>query len=171
MPDRVFNVLFLCTANSARSVLAESLMNHWGKGRFRGFSAGSFPRGEIHPMALALLRSLHLPTDGLRSKSWDEFAAPGAPEMDFVFTVCDNAAGEICPIWPGHPVTGHWGVADPAAVTGDEIQQRQAFREALRQLENRVKIFTSLRFDDFDHSGLQGEIRRIGKVVLDPQKA
>lgn len=170
MPDRVFNVLFLCTANSARSVLAESLINHWGRGRFRGFSAGSFPRGEIHPMALELLHSLHLPTDGLRSKSWDEFGAAGAPEMDFVFTVCDNAAGEVCPIWPGHPVTAHWGVADPAAETGDEMQQRQAFREVLRQLENRIKIFTSLRFDDLDRSRLQDETQRIGKVVLDTQK-
>lgn len=171
MPDRVFNVLFLCTANSARSVLAESLMNHWGRGRFRGFSAGSFPRGQIHPMALELLQSLHLPTEGLRSKSWDEFAAAGAPKMNFIFTVCDNAANEVCPIWPGQPVTAHWGVADPAAVEGDELQQRQAFREALRQLENRIKIFTSLRFDDFDQSGLQGETRRIGKVMLESQKA
>ena len=138
MPDRVFNVLFLCTANSARSVLAESLMNHWGKGRFRGFSAGSFPKGQVHPMAIELLNSLRLPTEGLRSKSWDEFAAPGAPEMDFVFTVCDNAANEVCPIWPGHPVTAHWGVADPAAATGDELQRRQAFREALRQLDRGV---------------------------------
>ena len=170
MTDQVFNVLFLCTANSARSVLAESLMNHWGRGRFRGFSAGSFPRGEIHPMALELLRSLHLPTDGLRSKSWDEFGAPGAPEMDFIFTVCDNAAGEICPIWPGHPVTAHWGVADPAAVTGDEMQQRQAFREALRQLENRIRIFTSLRFDALDRSSLQGETQRIGNISLEAQK-
>lgn len=158
------NVLFLCTANSARSILAESLMNHWGKGRFRGFSAGSFPGGKVNPYAIELLQSLKLPTDGLRSKSWDEFAAPGAPKMDFVFTVCDNAANEVCPVWPGHPVTAHWGVPDPAAEQGDEVARRAAFREAFRLLENRIKVFASLRFDDLDSRALSAETRRIGTL-------
>jgi len=158
------NVLFLCTANSARSILAESLMNHWGGNRFRGFSAGSFPKSEPHPLALELLASLRMPMEGLRSKSWDEFAAAGAPKMDFIFTVCDNAAGEVCPIWPGHPMTAHWGVPDPAGVEGDEITRRNAFREAFRSLENRIKIFTSLRFDDLDRSGLAAETKRIGTL-------
>jgi protein-tyrosine-phosphatase len=158
------NVLFLCTGNSARSILAESLMNHWGKGRFRGFSAGSFPKSEPHPLALELLASLRMPMDGLRSKSWDEFAAADAPKMDFIFTVCDNAAGEVCPIWPGHPMTAHWGVSDPAAVEGDEITRRNAFREAFRLLENRIKVFTSLRFDDMDRTGLAAETKRIGTL-------
>lgn len=157
------NVLFLCTGNSARSILAESLMNHWGAGRLRGFSAGSFPKAEPHPMALDLLRSLQLPVDGLRSKSWDEFAAPGAPAMDFIFTVCDAAAGEVCPIWPGKPITAHWGLPDPAAVEGDEITRRAAFREAFRLLENRIKIFASLRFDDLDSTALAAETKRIGR--------
>jgi arsenate reductase len=157
------NVLFLCTGNSARSILAESLMNHWGGGRLRGFSAGSFPKSEPHPMALDLLRSLQLPVEGLRSKSWDEFAAPGAPAMDFIFTVCDAAAGEVCPIWPGKPITAHWGLPDPAAVEGDEMTRRAAFREAFRLLENRIKIFASLRFDDLDRNALTAETKRIGR--------
>lgn len=158
------NVLFLCTANSARSILAESLMNHWGKGRFRGFSAGSFPGGKVNPYAIELLQSLKLPTDGLRSKSWDEFAASDAPKMDFIFTVCDNAANEACPVWPGHPTTAHWGVPDPAAEQGDEVAKRAAFREAFRLLENRIKVFASLRFDDLDSRALSAETRRIGTL-------
>ena len=158
------NVLFLCTANSARSIMAESLMNHWGAGKFRGYSAGSFPGGQVNPLALDLLRSLKLPVEGLRSKSWDEFAAPDAPQMDFVFTVCDNAANEVCPVWPGHPVTAHWGVPDPAAVEGDDIARSVAFREAFRLLENRIKAFVSLRFGDLDRGGLTAEAKRIGKI-------
>ncbi len=136
MQDRTYNVLFLCTGNSARSILAEVLIEHWGKGRFTGYSAGSFPKGAVHPLALDLLERLHLPTRELYSKSWNEFARPGAPVMDFVFTVCDQAAGEVCPMWPGNPVTAHWGVPDPAAVEGTDDQRRQAFRDAYRQLED-----------------------------------
>lgn len=158
------NVLFLCTANSARSILAESLMNHWGKGKFRGYSAGSFPGGKVNPYAVELLQSLKMPTEGLRSKSWDEFAAAGAPQMDFIFTVCDNAANEVCPVWPGHPTTAHWGVPDPAAEQGDEVAKRAAFREAFRLLENRIKVFASLRFDDLDKGALAAETKRIGKL-------
>src|SRR5262249_31584467 len=133
--SHVLNVLFLCTGNSARSILAESLMNHWGKGRFRGFSAGSFPKGTVHPLALDLLPRLGLRTEGLRSRSWDEFAEPDAPQMDFVITVCDQAAGETCPVWPGHPVAAHWGVPDPAAASGRESERRQAFQDAFDALE------------------------------------
>jgi len=128
--ERPYNVLFLCTGNSARSILAEVLIEHWGKERFKGYSAGSFPKGTVHPVALDLLEKVHLPTRGLRSKSWNEFARPGAPVMDFVFTVCDQAADEVCPVWPGNPVTAHWGVPDPAAVQDTDAEQRKAFREA-----------------------------------------
>jgi arsenate reductase len=143
--ERAYNVLFLCTGNSARSILAEALIDHWGKGRFKGYSAGSFPKGGVHPLALEHLEKLHLPTRGLRSKSWNEFARPGAPVMDFVFTVCDQAAGEACPVWPGNPVTAHWGVPDPAAVQGTEAGQRHAFREAYVVLENRIKLSSRCR--------------------------
>src|SRR5947208_1762765 len=132
MTETTYNVLFLCTGNSARSIIAEALIDHWGKGRFRGYSAGSFPKGTVHPDALELLQRLHLRTEGRRSKSWDEFAKPGAPVMDFVFTVCNQATGEVCPIWPGNPITAHWGVADPAAVE-DAEKRRQAFRTTLRE--------------------------------------
>ncbi len=135
MAERTHNVLFLCTGNSTRSILAEVLLEHWGRGRFKAFSAGSFPKGAVHPLALDVLEKLHLPTGGLRSKSWNEFARPGAPVMDFVFTVCDQAAGEVCPVWPGNPVTAHWGVPDPAAVEGTDAEQRKAFREAFVTLE------------------------------------
>ena len=136
MADRPYNVLFLCTGNSARSILAERIISQWGRGRFRGFSAGSHPNGVVHPIALELLEKMNLPTEGLRSKSWDEFAAPGAPPLDFVLTVCDNAAGEVCPYWPGQPMTAHWGVPDPAAVEGSEPQRWVAFRAAFNALEN-----------------------------------
>jgi arsenate reductase len=143
MDDRPHHVLFLCTGNSARSIIAESLLNHWGRGRFRAFSAGSLPKGQVHPLAIELLQRTSLPTEGLRSKSWDEFAAPGAPLIDFVITVCDNAARETCPVWPGRPRTAHWGVADPAAVDG-ETEQRVAFRRARAELEARIKLFVNV---------------------------
>jgi arsenate reductase len=158
-----YNVLVLCTGNSARSILGEALLNHWGKGRFTAFSAGSHPKGEVHPLALDVLRRHRLPTDGLRSKSWDEFAAPGAPPMHFVFTVCDNAAAEVCPIWPGQPMTAHWGIADPAAATGSEEVQRRAFDRAFRELDARIKIFTSLRVESLDRLALQRELDAIGR--------
>jgi protein-tyrosine-phosphatase len=161
MADRTYNVLFLCTGNSARSILAEVLIEHWGKGRFRGFSAGSFPRGTVHPLALDLLERLSLRTTGLRSKSWDEFADDHAPVMDFVFTVCDQAAGEVCPIWPGNPITAHWGVADPAAAEGTEAQRVQAFRAAYRQLEARIKLFVALPIDKLDRMAIRREIEQI----------
>lgn len=163
MSKRPYNVLFLCTGNSARSILAESLVNHLGQGRFRGFSAGSHPRGAVHPIALELLRQMRLSTEGLRSKSWDEFAAPGAEPLDFVFTVCDNAAGEVCPYWPGQPVTAHWGVPDPAAVEGSDTEKWMAFRTAFQALESRIKIFTSLPIASLDRSKLQERLNAIGK--------
>ncbi len=164
MGGRVHNVLFLCTGNSARSILAEVLIEHWGNGRFKGYSAGSFPRGRVHPLAIELLKSLGLRTEGLRSKSWDEFARPGAPVMDFVFTVCDQAAGEACPIWPGNPITAHWGVPDPAAVEGTEIERRNAFREAFRTLENRIKLLAALPIDKLDRMAAKREVDQIGRV-------
>ena len=139
-----YNVLFLCTGNSARSILAEALIDHWGRGRFKGYSAGSFPKGAVHPLAFDVLERLHLRTDRLRSKSWNEFARPSAPVMDFVFTVCDQAAGELCPVWPGNPVTAHWGVPDPAAVQVTEAEQRRAFGDAYVALENRIKLLVAL---------------------------
>ena len=164
MSERPFNVLFLCTGNSARSILAEQLINHWGRGRFVGFSAGSHPKGEVHPIALALLEHMRFPTSGLRSKSWDEFAAPGAPALDFVFTVCDNAAGEVCPVWPGQPMTAHWGVEDPAAVEGSETERWLAFRKAFRELENRIKVFTSLPIRSIERNKLQQRLDDIGAM-------
>jgi protein-tyrosine-phosphatase len=163
MAERIYNVLFLCTGNSARSILAESLLDHWGSGRFHGFSAGSFPKGQVHPMAVELLQRLNLPAQNLRSKSWDEFAAPGAPPIDFIFTVCDNAAGEICPVWPGKPMTAHWGIADPAAVEGSDAEKAFAFRRALHELESRIKLFTSLPIESLDRMTLQVRLREIGK--------
>ncbi len=162
-----YNVLFLCTGNSARSILAESLINHWGGGKFRGFSAGSHPQGQVHPIAIDLLAHMSLPTTGLRSKSWDEFAAPGAWDLDFVFTVCDNAAGEVCPLWPGQPMTAHWGVPDPAAVEGTATEKWLAFRAAFRALENRIRIFISLPIASLDRLGLQAQLDDIGKTTAD----
>ena len=167
MSDRPINVLIVCTGNSARSILAESLINHWGRGRFRGFSAGSQPRGTVHPVALELLRQMKMPTEGLRSKSWDEFARPGAPEFDFIFTVCDNAANETCPAYPGQAMRAHWGVADPALETGSQTDQWLAFREAFRELESRVRIFTSLPLESLDRASLQKRLDDIGKSRAD----
>lgn len=159
MTERVYNVLFLCTGNSARSILAEALLNRQG-GNFRAYSAGSQPKGEVHPMALKVLRDVGFPTAGLRSKSWDEFAAPGAPDLDFIFTVCDNAAGEACPIWPGNPMTAHWGIEDPAAVDGPG--QEQAFIRALSYMRQRISLFLSLPLDDLDQMSLRSRLREIG---------
>jgi len=159
---KTYNVLFLCTGNSTRSILAEALLGHWGKGRFKAFSAGSFPKGAVHPLALDLLEKAHLDTRGLRSKSWDEFARPGAPEMDFVFTVCDEAAAEVCPVWPGNPVTAHWGVPDPGSVEGTEADKNRAFRYAFQALETRIKLFTSLRLDALDRLAVKRKVDEIG---------
>lgn len=159
-------MLFLCTGNSARSILAESLVNHWGHGKFRGFSAGSFPKGQVHPLAIDLLRRMALPTEGLRSKSWDEFAAAGAPPLDFIFTVCDNAAGEVCPAWPGKPMTAHWGIADPAAVEGTESDKAFAFRKAFKEMETRIKLFMGLPMSSLDRMKLQEALRAIGKPTF-----
>jgi arsenate reductase len=160
--NRPYNVLFLCTGNSARSILAESLLNHWGRGAFRGFSAGSFPKGQVHTMALELLRQMRMPIEGLRSKSWDEFAQPGSPMLDYVFTVCDNAAGEACPYWPGTPITAHWGIADPAAAGGSDADERRAFRTAFDLLEARVKAFVELPLESVDRVELQQRLKAIG---------
>jgi protein-tyrosine-phosphatase len=162
MPEP-YNVLFLCTGNSARSVIAESLIERWGQGRFKGFSAGSHPNGQVHPLALEVLTQYHMPTRGLRSKSWSEFAQPGAPAMHFVFTVCDAAANEMCPVWPGQPMTAHWGIPDPAAVTGTDEEKRRAFRNAFNALDARIKIFTSLRIETLDRLALQQHLEDIGQ--------
>lgn len=162
MSERSGNVLFLCTGNSARSILAEALLNREGGDRFGAFSAGSFPKGAVHPMALEVLRDGGFVTTGLRSKSWDEFADPAAPPLDFIITVCDNAAGEVCPIWPGRPITAHWGIEDPAAVQGSE--QRQAFDLALRRLAGRIRAFLALR-PDMDAAALKDQMERIGTMT------
>jgi arsenate reductase len=169
--DRVYNVLFLCTGNSARSVLGEAVLNHVGNGRFRGFSAGSLPKGQVHPMTLATLEQAGISTDGLRSKSWEEFAGPAAPKMDFVFTVCDNAAGETCPIWPGQPMSAHWGIEDPAAVAGPEFRQRQAFEDALHFMANRIAAFINLPLDSIDQMALGSKLRGIGAMDGSTSKA
>ncbi len=158
-----YHVLFLCTGNSARSIIAEVLLNHWGGGRFKGYSAGSYPKGAVHPLALDVLRKYKLPTAGLRSKSWDEFAAPGAPSLNFVFTVCDQAAKEVCPVWPGQPMTAHWGVEDPAAVEGTDADQARAFNRTFQELDARIKLFTSLRIHELDRLALQKHLDSIGK--------
>lgn len=162
MDTRPYNVLFICTGNSARSLMAESLLTQLGGRRFRAFSAGSRPAGQPHPMAIELLQRNRYPTESLRSKSWDEFAQPGAPAMDFVLTVCDQAAGETCPVWPGQPMSAHWGVADPVAATGSEEQRRQAFNDAFLVLSRRIAIFLALPLDKLDRLSLQKELRQIG---------
>ena len=162
--DKVYNVLFLCTGNSARSILSEALLNRHGAGRFRAFSAGSQPAGRVNPFALELLRDAGFPTEGLRSKNWDEFAAPGAPQLDFVFTVCDNAAAEVCPVWPGQPVTAHWGVPDPAAMQGSDESKRKAFRDAFITLERRINLFLSLPIHSLDQLALTRRVAEIGKA-------
>ena len=162
MTDRVYNVLFLCTGNSARSILGEAILHHHGAGRFRAWSAGSHPKGKVHPMALEVLADLDLPTDGLRSKSWDEFAEPGAPDFDFIFTVCDDAAGETCPIWPGHPMTAHWGIDDPANVIGEG--QRRAFETSARHLANRINLLLALPVGSIDQMAIQRRLQEIGRT-------
>ena len=172
MTKPTYNVLFLCTGNSARSILAEAILNQQGMGRFRVFSAGSFPKGQVHPAAISLLTELDYDISEFRSKSWDEFSRPDAPKLDFVFTVCDNAAGEVCPIWPGQPMTAHWGVQDPAAVTGSDKERWLAFRAAFRELENRIKIFTSLPIRTLDRLKLQERLDAIGRARIgDPHDA
>lgn len=161
---RSYNALFLCTGNSARSIMAETLLNHLGGGRFRAYSAGSHPTGAVNPFAIELLRENRLPVEGLRSKSWDEFASPGAPKLDFVFTVCDNAAGEVCPVWPGQPITAHWGVEDPAAVQGTDDQKRRAFREVFRILGNRIRLLVNLRLESLERNLIDARVKDIGRT-------
>jgi arsenate reductase len=160
--ERPFNVLFLCTGNSARSLMAESILNQLGGGRFVAYSAGSFPTGGVNPFALAILEENGMPTADLRSKPWDEFARPGAPQLDFIFTVCDRAAGETCPIWPGQPMTAHWGIADPAAVQGSDAEKRRAFANAFRELSQRIRVLTSLPVRSLDRTELQERLNAIG---------
>ena len=164
MPDKVHEVLVLCTGNSARSILAEALINHRGAGRFRAYSAGSHPTGRVNPFAVATLQRFGLPTEGLRSKSWNEFAGPGSPRLDFIFTVCDNAAGEVCPLWPGRPITAHWGVPDPAAVEGTDEWKLQAFEDTFRILERRVSRFVDLPLSSLDTRDLVRMLRNIGEA-------
>jgi arsenate reductase (thioredoxin) len=163
MSEQIYNVLFLCTGNSARSVLAESILRKDGRGRFQAFSAGSQPKGEVNPFAIKVLESLDYPTDGLRSKSWQEFAVAGAPVMDFVFTVCDSAAGESCPVWPGQPMTAHWGIEDPASVEGTDIQKEAAFVTAFRYMKTRISLFTALPLSKIDKMALGSKLRDIGQ--------
>lgn len=165
--DRICNLLFLCTGNSARSILAESLLNHWAQGKFRAFSAGSFPKGQVHPLAVGPLLRMNLPAETLRSKNWAEFAEPGAPPIDFIFTVCDNAAGEVCPVWLGKPMTAHWGIADPAAVEGTAAQQAFVFRKAFKELDSRIKLFVSLPIGSLDRPKLQAQLEEIGQRNFD----
>ena len=171
MSDKIYNVLFLCTGNSARSIMAEALLNAMGRGRFRAFSAGSHPKGEVHPLARELVQKYHLPLEGLRSKSWDEFSLPGSPQLDFVFTVCANAADEACPVWPGQPVTAHWGIPDPAAVVGTREERRKAFFTAYNQLSRRLTIFTSLPLKSLDRLDLRARLDEIGSIGSEQAQA
>jgi arsenate reductase len=164
--QRPYNILILCTGNSARSIMAEALFNTLGADRFRAYSAGSHPTGKVNPFAIEQVQALGYPTENLRSKSWDEFAQPGAPEMDFIVTVCDNAAGEVCPLWPGQPVTAHWGFPDPAAVEGSDEEKRAAFALALRQIRMRVQLFLSLPLETLDRMAIESRMRAIGKLPL-----
>lgn len=164
MSDKVYNVLFICTHNSARSIMAEGLLTSMGGGRFKAYSAGSQPGGTVNPFALKTLKAFHIPSDGYRSKDWNEFAQPGAPELDFVFTVCDNAAGEVCPVWPGQPITAHWGIPDPAAVDGTDEQRRRAFADASQALLTRMRLFTALPVDKLDALALRQQVREIGRA-------
>jgi len=166
--SRTYKILFLCTGNSARSIMAEAIMNRWGKGQFIGLSAGSHPKGEVNRLALDLLRQLDFPTDGLRSKNWAEFSTDHSPHLDFVITVCDKAAGESCPYWPGQPMTAHWGIPDPAEAQGSEVERKFAFREAFRALETRIKLFLSLPIASIDKLRVQEGLDRIGKTPLEP---
>ena len=163
MTDKIRNVLFVCTGNSARSILAEALMNHLGRGRFIAFSAGSHPNGTVNPFALSTLQALRIPTDGFRSKNWDEFAQPGAPALDFVFTVCDNAAGEMCPVWPGQPMTAHWGLPDPAAVEGSDDDKARAFMATAVALRRRIELMLALPMASLDAMAIQRELKQIGQ--------
>ncbi|MDR3726178.1 MAG: arsenate reductase ArsC [Terracidiphilus sp.] len=165
--QRSYNILVLCTGNSARSIIGEALFNTLGAGRFKAYSAGSHPSGRVNPFAIEQVQALGYPVDNLRSKSWDEFALPGAPEMDFVVTVCDNAAGEVCPLWPGHPVTAHWGFPDPAAVEGTDEEKREAFALTLRQIRNRVQLFLSLPLETLDRMAIENRMQAIGKQPLE----
>ena len=165
MDQRSYNVLFLCTGNSARSILAESLLNEIGRGRFRAYSAGSHPAGQVNPFALELLEKNNFPAHDLRSKSWDEFALPEAPHFDFVITVCDNAAGEVCPVWPGQPMTAHWGIPDPAAVDGSDETKRRVFVPAMEQLQRRISMFVNLPFSTLEGMKLEQAVREIGKTA------
>jgi arsenate reductase len=170
MRDRPYNVLFLCTHNSARSIIAESVMNRLGRGRFKAFSAGSQPRGQVHPFALDLLTNLGHDVSGLRSKSWEEFSGPGASPLDFVFTVCDNAANEVCPVWPGQPMSAHWGVPDPSLAEGSEPERRLAFADTMRMLSQRIGIFMSLPFRSLHKMSLQSRLRDIGRTEPSREK-
>ena len=163
MASRIYKVLFLCTGNSARSIMAEAMLNHFGTGRFRAYSAGSHPSGRVNPLSLETLRRFGVPVEGLRSKAWEEFAAPGAPPIDFVITVCDNAAGETCPVWPGKPVTAHWGIDDPAAVEGSDDEKRAAFQKAARALRQRIQHLMALPITSLDASALQTKLREIAQ--------
>ncbi len=162
MDRKIYNVLFICTGNSARSILAEGLLNELGKGRFKAYSAGSHPKGQVNPLALQALKSLRIPTDGFRSKDWREFTAPDAPRMDFVFTVCDNAAGEVCPVWPGQPMTAHWGMPDPAEVQGSDEIKQQAFRDAAVTMKRRIELMLALPLASLDALAIQQQVKDIG---------
>ena len=164
MPDKIYNVLFLCTGNTARSIMAEVMLDAMGKGRFKAYSGGSRPKGHVHPLALELLQKNRLPTEGLRSKDWNEFARPDAPHMDFVFTVCDAAAGEVCPVWPGKPLTAHWGIADPAAVHGGDEEKRKAFFQAYNELMHRLQLLVNLPMASLDRLALEQRLKEIGRT-------